>query len=70
MKISITIPPLTEEAAYPGIIPFDHQLGFPIARKVASISSSERQAIKFTALSCAAAMPSDAWGWYRGVSCV
>lgn len=45
--------------AYPGIIMFDHQLGFPIARKVASISSSERPAIAFTALSWAAATPSD-----------
>jgi len=38
----------------PGIIMFDHQLGFPIARNVASISSSERPAIAFTAPSCAA----------------
>ena len=44
---------------YPGIIMFDHQLGFPMARKVASISSSERPAIAFTALSWAAATPSD-----------
>lgn len=35
----------------PGIIIFDHQPGFPIARKVASMSSSERPAIAFTALS-------------------
>jgi len=43
----------------PGIITFDHQLGFPIARKVASISSSERPAIAFTAPSWAAATGSD-----------
>ena len=53
---SDTVPPLTKYWAYPGIITFDHQLGFPIARKVASISSSERPAIAFTAPSCAAAM--------------
>ena len=50
--------------AYPGIIIFDHQPGFPIARKVASMSSSERPAIAFTALSTTL---SDVWGWYCGV---
>jgi len=52
----------------PGIITFDHQLGFPIARKVASISSSERPAITLIALSWVVATPSDAWGWCCGVS--
>lgn len=55
-------------SSYPGIITFDHQLGFPIARKVASISSSERPAIAFTALSWAAVTPSDVWSWYCGMS--
>ena len=54
---------------HPGIIMVDHQLGFLIARKVASISSSERPAIKFIALSCAAATVADAWRLYCGVSC-
>ena len=46
--------------AYPGIIKFafDHQLGLPMARKVASISSSERPAITSIAPSWAAVTPS------------
>jgi hypothetical protein len=59
---------IDERSAYPGIIMFDHQLGFPIARKVASMSSSERPAIAFTALSCVAATPPGVWGWYCIVS--